>query len=576
MPEHRERAEHNAARRIADAFAAWHLEFRGMTRRARGRFARREWTGAQRDAAERLDAWLVRVERAVAELRDAAGMGPAAWSGVRRALAAQLTGAPDAELAGTFFNSVTRRLFGADGLDAGAEFTADTTIPSAPARRAVARAYPLPDFAPHRFVTLLGDRQLGAPWEDLDRDAALVSAAVAAQLAEAGSALGWEACDVLPAPFYRNKGAYVVGRLRGAAGARPLLLALVHGAGGVAVDAVLTDPDEASAVFGFTRSYFHVELEHPAAVVDFLAGLLPKKRRDELWTAIGYHKHGKTELYRELMHHLAQPGARFEPSEGDRGMVMAVFTLPSLNVVFKVIKDRFDPPKQTTHDAVRAKYDLVFAHDRVGRLADAQEFEHLVFEPRHFAPALLEELLATAARAVALERGRVVVRHCYTERRVTPLNLFLRSASPAEALGAVLDYGQAVRDLAAANIFPGDMLLKNFGVTRHRRVIFYDYDELCLLTECRFRRIPPPRDDDEAFGAEPWFSVADGDVFPEEFRHFMLLPGALGAAFEAAHDDLFGVEFWTAMQARQRAGEVIDFFPYPPGRRLPGRPPAGA
>lgn len=359
-----------------------------------------------------------------------------------------------------------------------------------------------------------------------------------------------------------------MGRLRHGEHVLPLLLALTHHVHGVAIDAVLLSPDEASAVFGFTRSYFHADLEHPAPVVAFLASIMPFKREDELWTAVGYHKHGKTVFYRTLMRHLAEPGARFEVSEGDRGMVMAVFTLPSLNVVFKVIKDRFDQPKSVTRDQVLARYNLVFAHDRVGRLADAQEFDHLRLDTSHFAPELLAELRLVAAATVTVHGRDVIIRHCYTERRVTPLNLFLRAAAPGPARDAIVDYGQAVRDLAAANIFPGDMLLKNFGVTRHGRVIFYDYDELCLLTDCRVRHLPAAATLEDEMSADVWFPVREGDIFPEEFRHFVVLPGALGEAFEGHHGELFHPAFWRAMQGRQRAGEVVDFFPYPASRRL--------
>ncbi len=552
---------------IADGFARWHGEFRGVTRRARGRFARREWRAAMQDAADRLALHGRHVDRLLADLAAFGAPAAAPWPAIRDAYMARTDHWPDAELARTFFNSVTRRLLGTVGVDPRSEFTGDEPPPSGRALLPTFGSIPTDRFDPALAGRLLAEAPLGVPFADLDRDAHLVAGAVAAQ----GAATGLVGVDILPAVFYRNKGAYLVARLRGARGVRPLVLALVHEEGGAVVDAVLTDPGDASAVFGFTRSYFHADVEHPAAVVDFLAGIMPVKRPDELWTAIGYHKHGKTELYRTLMRHLAEPGARFTASEGDRGMVMAVFTLPSLNVVFKVIKDRFDPPKSTTREQVMEKYNLVFRHDRVGRLADAQEFDHLELRAAHFEPALLEELALTAARTVTVEGDRVVVGHVYAERRVVPLNLYLRQATPEQAAQVIVDYGTAVRDLAAANIFPGDMLLKNFGVTRHGRVIFYDYDELCLLTECRIRRLPPPPSDDDELSAEVWFAVREGDVFPEEFRHFLTLPGPLGEVFLRHHAELFEPAFWEAMQARQRAGEVIDFFPYPADRRLPGR-----
>jgi isocitrate dehydrogenase kinase/phosphatase len=295
---------------------------------------------------------------------------------------------------------------------------------------------------------------------------------------------------------------------------------------------------------------------------------MPHKRVDELWTSIGYNKHGKTELWRSLMRHLERPDAKFSFAEGDEGLVMAVFTLPSFNIVFKVIKDTFVAPKNTTRRVVMDKYHLVFRHDRVGRLADAQEFEQLELRRRCFPDDLLEYLVRVAGRTVQADGERVVVRHCYTERRVTPLNLFLKQADDNAARDAILDYGNAIKDLAGADIFTGDMLLKNFGVTRNGRVICYDYDELCLLTECNFRRIPPPRFEEDEYSAEPWFHVGEHDVFPEEFRAFLVPPGELRESFLAAHGDLLDLEFWSAVQRRLAAGEIFDFYPYRQTRRL--------
>jgi isocitrate dehydrogenase kinase/phosphatase len=295
---------------------------------------------------------------------------------------------------------------------------------------------------------------------------------------------------------------------------------------------------------------------------------MPLKRIDELYNAIGYNKHGKTDLFRNLMAYLEQPEARFAFAEGDEGMVMAVFTLPAFSLVFKIIKDSFDAPKNTTRQAVMAKYHFVFVRDRVGRLADAQEFEHLEFPRRCFPEELLAYLLAVAGSTVRVDGERVVVRHVYTERRVTPLNIFLNHADPAAAREAVVEYGNAIKDLAAADIFTGDMLLKNFGVTRNGRVICYDYDELCLLSECRFRRLPQPSSIEEEFAAEPWFHVGEMDVFPEEFRAFLVPPGRVRDAFLAAHGDLLDVELWQGVQRRLASGEVFDVFPYRRSARL--------
>ena len=379
--------------------------------------------------------------------------------------------------------------------------------------------------------------------------------------------------EVIPEPFFRNKGAYLVGRWRVGKEIRPFVLALCHREEGITVDALLTKSDDVSGVFGFSRSYFHAESGWPRGLVEFIGSIVPHKRRDELYTSIGYNRHGKTELYRMLGEHLKRPGARFESAEGAKGMVMIVFTLPSLNVALKVIRDRIPAPKRTTRRAVRERYRLVFLRDRVGRLADAQEFEGLEFPANRFAVEVLRELEGEAGRTAHATNGSVAIDHLYTERLMTPLDVYLRRADPESARRIVLDYGQAIKDLAAANVFPGDFLLKNFGVTRHGRVIFYDYDELCLVTDCHFQRIPEAANPEDELAAQSWFGVAENDVFPEEFPRFLGLGPELLSTFRAAHGEVFEVEFWEDMQKRQHAGEIMDFFPYPPSRRL--RPDSG-
>jgi isocitrate dehydrogenase kinase/phosphatase len=395
-----------------------------------------------------------------------------------------------------------------------------------------------------------------------------VAARVDAYLAAIGAAPRPLSAEVATSVFYRNKGAYLVGRIRSGTLVIPLVLALLHAPQGVVVDAVLLREHEISILFSFTRSYFHVDVERPYDLVRFLRSIMTRKRIAELYMAIGYHKHGKTELYRDLLHHLAHSDDQFEIARGQRGMVMTVFTLPSYDVVFKIIKDHFDSPKDTTRQAVMEKYQLVFKHDRAGRLVDAQDFEHLQFDRRLFSDALLDELRRVASQTVTVEGKYVTIRHAYVERRVTPLNLFIRESDAAATRAAVVDYGYALKDLAATNIFPGDILLKNFGVTRQGRVVFYDYDELCLLLDCVFRTLPQPTSFEEEFAAEPWFGIGEHDIFPEELRRFLGLEDALRDVFLQFHADLFDVRFWHEIQARLKAGEVLDIFPYLQSERL--------
>ncbi|HEU4384297.1 MAG TPA: bifunctional isocitrate dehydrogenase kinase/phosphatase [Anaeromyxobacteraceae bacterium] len=561
-----------AASAILGALDAYQEAFRAVTARARQRFATRDWKGAHEDAMERLDLRDRHIGRIVGELRELLGASiedRRLWGRMKAIFMGLAARRPDVEVAETFYNSVTRRVFSTVGVDPRIEFAASeigAPLPD-PGRPGFKTFRPRGSTA-ELMAALLADLDLGAPWRDLAGDARRAAEAVDRQLG--GGPLA--AVEVLPSVFYRGKGAYAVARLRLGTLDAPLILALLHEEGGVRLDAVLTTPQDASVVFSFTRTYFHVLMERPRAVVDFLKSILPQKRLSELYIAVGEHKHGKTELYRELLQHLRGGRERFERARGDRGLVMAVFTLPSLDIVFKVIRDRFAYPKTITREEVQSKYRLVFRHDRAGRLVDAQEFEHLAFPRERFAADLLEELLGECADTVALNGDAVDVKHLYAERRVMPLNLYLREMDPQSARSAVLDFGQSIRDLAATNTFPGDMLLKNFGVTRTGRVIFYDYDELTLVTKVNFRDLPRARDGDEEMASEPWFYVGEDDVFPEEFLPFLGLPDGLREAFLEAHAELLHPAFWRRMQERHRAGEIVDIFPYHQRHRLPAWP----
>ncbi|HVP65947.1 MAG TPA: bifunctional isocitrate dehydrogenase kinase/phosphatase [Anaeromyxobacteraceae bacterium] len=556
---------------ISDAFDAYQSEFRMVTARARERFEARDWKGAQQDALERLDLRGREVGSAVSLVRSRLGGRAgdrALWALMKPLYLVRISRRLDMELAETFYNSVTRRVFSTVGVDPRIEFVAsELKVPLPDPGQPLYRTYPVEETAAV-MRRILRDAGLRPPFENLGRDAGAAARQIDAYL----GGRSYDAVDVLRPIFYRGKGAYLVGRLRQGASDVPLILALLHGEGGVRVDAVLLTENQASVLFSFTRSYFHVETERPSALVGFVKSILPQKRLSEIYTSIGFNKHGKTELYRELLAHLERSPDRFEPARGDRGMVMAVFTLPSLDVVFKVIRDCFKPPKNVTREEVINKYQLVFRHDRAGRLVDAQEFEHLTFPKSRFDARVLDELLGECGASVSLHGDQVDIRHLYAERRVTPLNLFVRETDEASARRAIQDFGQALRDLAATNTFPGDLLLKNFGVTRTGRVIFYDYDELQLLTEVNFREMPRASSDDDMGGAEPSFYVGENDVFPEEFLPFLGLQPHLRAAFLESHAELLTARFWREMQERHRAGEIIDIFPYDRSRRLGGAP----
>ena len=559
-----------AARRIAGAFAEYNAEFRAITRRAPVRFDARDWKGGQRDAVERIELYDRFVARTVAELRAMLGeeaQDRGLWTQTRAEFAALVAGLPDTEFTKTFFSSISRRLFGTVGVDPDIEFVATDLDPLAHVTSTVTtNTYLNHGSLALLFEGLLGDVRFRSTWKDLDNSIRHVTTEVIAHLAARGEQRAVQRVEVIRPVFYQISRAYIVGRLIGRNFLVPLVIALKNSDGGMLVDAVMLAEGDVSIVFSFSRSYFHVDLERVAEAVLFLKSLMPKKPVSELFTVLGRARQGKTERYREIMRHLAETPDRFVHAPGDRGLVMVCFTLPSFDVVFKVIRDRFPYPKSVLREEVLAKYQLVFRHDRAGRLVDAQEFRRLRFPKALFAAELLAELLTETALTVHEAGEHLVFDHMYIERRMTPLNLYLRVASAAAAEQVALDYGQCIRDLANTNIFPGDLLLKNFGVTRHGRVIFYDYDELCLVTDCHFRDVPQPANPEDEMRGEPWFYVGEHDVFPETFVNFVAFDAAQRAALLRTHGEIFTARFWRQVQRRLADGEVLEVLPYHPHR----------
>ncbi|HNB72498.1 MAG TPA: bifunctional isocitrate dehydrogenase kinase/phosphatase [Acidobacteriota bacterium] len=563
---------HTAAQAIFVGFETYQTTFHTITLRAQTRFEQRDWLGMQSDAVERLNLYKATVDQVVANVRAVLGDDLETiktWEEMKSLYSQLIICRDDWEQAETYFNSITRRIFATVGVNQRIEFVdTDYSIPPNLPKHSVYRRYPFQADRTQLVELILKDVPFATPFEDLHRDAQLVSNQLERHLKAIHAWPFVEQAEVVSAVFYRGQEAYLVGRLRCGANLVPLVLVLINTPAGVVVDAVLFEENDVSMVFSFTRSYFHVEVDRPYDLVAFLKSILPRKPKAELYNAIGYNKHGKTVLYRDLLHHLAHSKENFEIARGERGMVMIVFTLPHYDLVFKIIKDQFTYPKTATRQEVISKYQLVSKHDRAGRLIDAQEYEFLELERRRFSSELLDELLNVAGQTVKVEDDWVIIKHVFLERRVTPLNIFLREAKPAQAEAAVIDYGNSIKDLISTNIFPGDILLKNFGVTRHGRVVFYDYDELCLLTDCIFRKIPRGRSYEDDISSDPWFSVGENDIFPEEFQNFLQLTGKQRDVFLHLHGDLFQVKFWRSIQDRLRAGEVIRILPYLPEKSL--------
>ena len=556
----------DCAQILVDLFADYNAEFREVTQRARQRFEERDWRGSQRDAVERIGLYSRYVDSGVELMRRRLGdevHERAIWSSIKRRYAEIIDPLPDAEFKKTYFCSITRKTFGTVGVDPAVEFFALDLDPLGSVTTHVeTKDYVNRGSLELLVEELLADFRFRAPYRDFELSVKRVSDELKASLETGVERRTVEKLEVIKEVFYQMTRAYLVGRLVGRGWTLPFVVALRNHDSGVVVDAIMLDESTVSVLFSFTRSYFHVDLAHVGEVVKFLKEILPRKPVSELFTVLGRAKQGKTERYRELFRHLQHSDDQFMLAPGEKGLVMVCFTLPSFDVVFKLIRDKFPVQKNILREDVLQKYDLVFKHDRAGRLVDAQEFKLVKFPKARFAPDLLEELLTETSQTVRDEGDELVIDHMYIERRMTPLNLYVRTATREQAEKAVLDYGQAIRDLAVTNIFPGDLLLKNFGVTRHGRVIFYDYDELCLVTDCRFREIPESRYEEDEMLAETWYYVADNDVFPETFINFLGFDPHLKEVFLSAHREVLTADWWRGIQERLREGDLLEVLPY--------------
>ncbi|EFE1459065.1 bifunctional isocitrate dehydrogenase kinase/phosphatase [Escherichia coli] len=554
------------AQTILQGFDAQYGRFLEVTSGAQQRFEQTDWHAVQQAMKNRIHLYDHHVGLVVEQLRcitNGQSTDAAFLLRVKEHYTRLLPDYPRFEIAESFFNSVYCRLFDHRSLTPERLFI----FSSQPERRF--RTIPRPlakDFHPdHGWESLLmrviSDLPLRLRWQNKSRDIHYIIRHLTETLGTDN--LAESHLQVANELFYRNKAAWLVGKLITPSGTLPFLLPIHQTDDGeLFIDTCLTTTAEASIVFGFARSYFMVYAPLPAALVEWLREILPGKTTAELYMAIGCQKHAKTESYREYLVYLQGCNEQFIEAPGIRGMVMLVFTLPGFDRVFKVIKDKFAPQKEMSAAHVRACYQLVKEHDRVGRMADTQEFENFVLEKRHISPALMELLLQEAAEKITDLGEQIVIRHLYIERRMVPLNIWLEQVEGQQLRDAIEEYGNAIRQLAAANIFPGDMLFKNFGVTRHGRVVFYDYDEICYMTEVNFRDIPPPRYPEDELASEPWYSVSPGDVFPEEFRHWLCADPRIGPLFEEMHADLFRADYWRALQNRIREGHVEDVYAY--------------
>ena len=586
---------YDIAKAMMDGFNRHYQLFRSESARAKQRFETADWHAQQRAQRERIEFYDLRVrecERRLEKEFHADDQAMDVWHQIKLHYIGLLVNHLQPELAETFFNSVTTKIlhrthFHNDFIfvrpAVSTEYIENDLREAKPTYRAY---YPAQGDLADTMRTLLEDFDLQCPFEDLTADAQQVARAMRARLGKVKLRANFQ-LQVLTSLFYRNKGAYAVGKIINGFGEIPFALPILHGNGAkVGIDAVLFGEDDLQMLFSFARAYFMVDMAIPSAYVQFLRSLMPRKPRGEIYNALGLAKQGKTLFYRDFLYHLRHSSDMFRIAPGIKGMVMLVFDLPSFPYVFKVIKDFYPPQKDTTREQIKGKYQLVKRHDRVGRMADTLEYSEVAFPRARFTDELIAEIEQFAPSQLEISdrdgdgQTEVILKHVYIERRMIPLNIYLQEAfdvglddphAKRQIERSVVEYGNAIKDLVAANIFPGDMLWKNFGITRNGKVVFYDYDEIEYITESNFRKVPKPRTEEDEMSGEIWYSVGKHDVFPETFGPFLLGNDAVREVFMKHHADLLDVGFWQQHKDRIKAGHVFDVFPYEQGKRFAAR-----
>jgi isocitrate dehydrogenase kinase/phosphatase len=561
----------DVAQTILDGFDRHYRVFREAAVEAKHLFEEGNWQALAQRARDRIASYDDRVAECVTSLEDeydAETIDDEIWQQIKLHFIGLLTTHRQPECAETFFNSVCckilhRSYFNNDFIFVRPAISTEYIENDEPAAKPTYRAYyPEKDGLQATLERIVTNFQLEPSFEDLPRDVHCVVDAIEEAFGQLTPAPNFQ-IHVLSSLFFRNKAAYVVGRIINGDALLPFAVAIRHTQPHLlALDTVLLNREQLLVIFSFSHSYFLVDMEVPSAYVQFLRSIMPGKPKAEIYTSVGLQKQGKNLFYRDLLHHLKHSSDRFIVAPGIKGLVMIVFTLPSFPYVFKLIKDAFPPPKETTREKIQGKYQLVKRHDRVGRMADTLEYSSVALPLARLDDALIRELEKEAPSMIEYEGDKLVIKHVYIERRMVPLNLFLQGGSDADVDHGIREYGDAIKQLIQANIFPGDMLYKNFGVTRHGRVVFYDYDEIEYLTDCNVRSVPPPRYEEDELSGEPWYTVGPHDIFPETYGTFLLGDPRVREAFMRHHADFFDPALWQRHKEQLQRGELADFFPY--------------
>jgi len=492
------------------------------------------------------------------------------WKNTKHVYIELITSHKQPELAETFYNSVFCRIFSRSFYNNQYIFTKPcVSLNYIDMDEPVIDSYFVDDGQLKETLTsVLNNYKFKCKFGNLDQDIERLQEQLIKQMPRLQSEV-FE-LQFISTPFIRGKCAYIVGKIVTQLHSDvPVLIALLNDENkGLYVDSLLTDIGSISIIFSFSRSYFFITTDYPSAIVEYLKELLPGKTRAVLYSAIGLHKQGKTLLYRHFLKYSKITSEKLIIAPGIKGMVMSVFTFPMYPYVFKVINDQFAPPKMGTKEMVKDRYYFVKNHVRIGRLADTWEFSNVAFPLKDIDDALLKELEKKASSNIEIENDLLIIKHMYIENKMTPLNMYLETANKKQQNHIINDYGKAIDELINSNIFPGDMLTKNFGVTRQNRVVFYDYDEITLMSTPIFKKIPKAKTYEQEMASEPWYYVGQNDVFPEEFKYFMLPNPYMKEVFNKKYKKLLDADYWVSIQEKIKQNGVMDYYPYGSEKRM--------
>ena len=564
------------AKIILEGFDKHYLAFRTNSQLAKSKFENSEYSGIRELLSERISFYDLRVKETSTVLDVKYGneiKENLFWPEVKKAYIMLLTEHKQPELAESFFNSIATQVLDRiyfqnhDYLFVRPSISTEYLDSKPPSYRVY---YPRSLGLRMTLKTITRDVGLKGPWENIGRDIKLLIKKTIIILQGIQPTKDFQ-IHVMRSLFFRNKGAYMIGRIVSDGDPTGFAIPILKNKNGeLFLDTIVFRQESLGVLFSFSRAYFMADMEVPSAYVNFLKTIMPSKPTSELYTMLGLQKQGKTLFYRDLLHHLNNSSDKFVLAEGIKGLVMLVFNLPSFPYVFKIIKDKRQ--KDVSREHILNRYQLVKHHDRVGRLADTWEYSNVDFPAERFDPELLSELKSHASNMFELIDNHVIIKHVYIERRMIPLNVFIEKANEEKVDRVIFEYGNAIKQLMSANIFPGDLLYKNFGLTKNGRVVFYDYDEIQYITECIFRSVPPANNPEDELSGEPWYSIGPNDVFPEEFETFLLSNQKTKKPFLKYHSELLNPDYWKMQQEKIKRGFFEDVFPYSEEERFtPGK-----